>query len=321
MPGLRRLRHPAGRPAADARARRGPREHGVRLGHRLLQPVPVLHEHLRDALDPRPGPGDRHRRGGRPPRPRRVGHHRRRRRPVDRRQPPHPRPATQRQPDDPAVQQPDLRPDQGPVLAHVGDRQGHQVHADGLGRSAVQPAGRRPRRRGQLRRPHPRPRPQAHDGDVPGRPRPPRGVVRRDLPELQRLQRRRVRRRHQAAGPRRDDDRPRARPADPLRRRGTAGCGDGHRRAAADRRGGRRRRGRHPRPRCPSRRSGPGLRAVPAAPDEHSPTPFGVFRDVERPEYGIGRQRQLAQASERKGPGDLAALLRCNGTWSVDGTN
>ncbi len=49
----------------------------------------------------------------------RVGRHRRRRRAVHRRQPPHPRPAPQRQPQDPALQQPDLRPDQGPVLAHL----------------------------------------------------------------------------------------------------------------------------------------------------------------------------------------------------------
>ena len=39
------------------------------------------------------------------------------------------------------VQQPDLRADQGSVLAHLGDRQGDQVHADGLGRPALQPAG------------------------------------------------------------------------------------------------------------------------------------------------------------------------------------
>ena len=57
------------------------------------------------------------------------------------------------------------------------------------------------RRRGELRRPHPRPRPQAHDRDVPGGPRPPRRVVRRDLPELQRVQRRRVRRHHRPRAP------------------------------------------------------------------------------------------------------------------------
>ena len=38
-----------------------------------------------------------------------------------RRQPPDPRAAPQREPDDPAVQQPDLRADQGPVLAHVSE--------------------------------------------------------------------------------------------------------------------------------------------------------------------------------------------------------
>ena len=46
-----------------------------------------------------------------------VGRHRRRRRALHRRQPPDPRAAPQRQPQDPAVQQPDLRADEGPVLA------------------------------------------------------------------------------------------------------------------------------------------------------------------------------------------------------------
>ena len=55
--------------------------------------------------------------------------------------------------------------------------------------------------------------------------------------------------------------------------------------------------------------------------DDHSPTPFGIFRDVQRPEYASAISNQLAQASERKGPGDLAALLRSNGTWSVTGSN
>ena len=55
--------------------------------------------------------------------------------------------------------------------------------------------------------------------------------------------------------------------------------------------------------------------------DDHSPTPFGVFRDIQRQEYASAISHQLAQASERKGPGDLAALLRSNGTWSVAGTN
>jgi 2-oxoglutarate/2-oxoacid ferredoxin oxidoreductase subunit beta len=51
--------------------------------------------------------------------------------------------------------------------------------------------------------------------------------------------------------------------------------------------------------------------------DDYSPTPFGVLRDVERTDYGAAVGRQVAEASERKGPGDLAALLRSNGTWQA----
>ncbi len=52
--------------------------------------------------------------------------------------------------------------------------------------------------------------------------------------------------------------------------------------------------------------------------DDHSPTPFGIFRERHRDEYGAAVGNQLAEASEAKGPGDLAALLRSNGTWHVD---
>jgi 2-oxoglutarate ferredoxin oxidoreductase subunit beta len=55
--------------------------------------------------------------------------------------------------------------------------------------------------------------------------------------------------------------------------------------------------------------------------DDHSPTPFGIFRRVVRQEYASAIGAQLAQASERKGPGDLASLLRSNGTWTVAATN
>jgi 2-oxoglutarate ferredoxin oxidoreductase subunit beta len=48
------------------------------------------------------------------------------------------------------------------------------------------------------------------------------------------------------------------------------------------------------------------------------PTPMGVFRAVERPAYEVAVQRQLADASERSGPGDLAALLRSAPTWTVN---
>ncbi len=55
--------------------------------------------------------------------------------------------------------------------------------------------------------------------------------------------------------------------------------------------------------------------------DDHSPTPFGIFRSVERPDYGTSVGNQLAAASASKGPGDLAALLRSNGTWTVHADN
>ena len=137
---LRRLRHPAGSPAADARSRHRPREHRVHQRHRLQQPLPVLHEHVRHARHPRPRAGHCHgsRRGS--TRSRRVGDHRRRRRPVDRWQPLDPRLAAQCQPHDLVVQQPHLRAHQGPVLADVGGRQGHQEHPVRVGRPAVQPA-------------------------------------------------------------------------------------------------------------------------------------------------------------------------------------
>jgi 2-oxoglutarate ferredoxin oxidoreductase subunit beta len=48
-----------------------------------------------------------------------------------------------------------------------------------------------------------------------------------------------------------------------------------------------------------------------------TPTPVGVFRAVERPAYGVSMQQQIAAASEKSGPGDLAALLRSAPTWTV----
>jgi 2-oxoglutarate/2-oxoacid ferredoxin oxidoreductase subunit beta len=50
--------------------------------------------------------------------------------------------------------------------------------------------------------------------------------------------------------------------------------------------------------------------------DRHSPTPFGVFRSVGRADYGTQISDQLLQASAH-GAGDLAALLRSGGTWTV----
>jgi 2-oxoglutarate/2-oxoacid ferredoxin oxidoreductase subunit beta len=52
--------------------------------------------------------------------------------------------------------------------------------------------------------------------------------------------------------------------------------------------------------------------------DDRSPTPFGIFRQIDRPHYGGAVADQLLAASATHGPGDLAALLRSNGTWMVD---
>jgi 2-oxoglutarate ferredoxin oxidoreductase subunit beta len=49
----------------------------------------------------------------------------------------------------------------------------------------------------------------------------------------------------------------------------------------------------------------------------HEPTPVGVFRAVERPTYEALAGRQLVDAAEKSGSGDLTALLRSGGTWEV----
>jgi 2-oxoglutarate ferredoxin oxidoreductase subunit beta len=50
----------------------------------------------------------------------------------------------------------------------------------------------------------------------------------------------------------------------------------------------------------------------------YEPTPIGVFRAVQRPDYGTLVQEQLVAAAARKGPADLAALLRSGTTWTVE---
>ena len=53
------------------------------------------------------------------------------------------------------------------------------------------------------------------------------------------------------------------------------------------------------------------------ASDRKSPTPVGVFRAVERPDYGAGVDAQLAAAQAQKGSGDLKGLLHSLPTWEV----
>ena len=51
----------------------------------------------------------------------------------------------------------------------------------------------------------------------------------------------------------------------------------------------------------------------------YEPTPIGVFRAVERPEYGVQISEQITDAqAKRRGLGDLAALLRSGSSWTVD---
>jgi 2-oxoglutarate/2-oxoacid ferredoxin oxidoreductase subunit beta len=49
------------------------------------------------------------------------------------------------------------------------------------------------------------------------------------------------------------------------------------------------------------------------------PVPIGVFRQVSRPVYGIEMQRQIDQAVEQRGEGDLATLIAGKDNWTVDG--
>jgi 2-oxoglutarate ferredoxin oxidoreductase subunit beta len=47
------------------------------------------------------------------------------------------------------------------------------------------------------------------------------------------------------------------------------------------------------------------------------PTPIGIFRSVRRSVSGRELGRQLADARQTVGEGDLDALLRSGDTWSV----
>lgn len=49
----------------------------------------------------------------------------------------------------------------------------------------------------------------------------------------------------------------------------------------------------------------------------YGPTPLGIFRRVNRPTYESLMDHQIADATARKGPGDLSELIRSHGTWNV----
>ena len=48
------------------------------------------------------------------------------------------------------------------------------------------------------------------------------------------------------------------------------------------------------------------------------PTPVGVFRSVDRTEYGTAVNAQVDETIAKRGPGDLAALFRSATSWTVD---
>jgi 2-oxoglutarate ferredoxin oxidoreductase subunit beta len=49
----------------------------------------------------------------------------------------------------------------------------------------------------------------------------------------------------------------------------------------------------------------------------YGPTPMGIFRDVVRPAYEDLMARQLVDAQAKRGAGDLAKLIRSQGSWDV----
>ena len=270
--------------------------------------------------DPRPRAGDRHRCRAGPARSARVGHRRRRRHAVDRRQPPDPRAAPQREPQDPDVQQPDLRADEGPVLADERGRQGHEVDAVRLARPPVQPDLGRARRGGDVRRPHPRHGPQAHDRDVPARANEHRGAAFVEVYQncnvfndgaFDTILNKDARPEHA--------HRPAARRADPLRHRARAGRRDERVRRSDDRAGRRRRRGPAPRARrapAPTRRSRSRCRAWPTSRRRRRRSACSAPSN--RPSVRATRcSASWSEASDEAVPRDLEALLRSAPTWSV----
>jgi 2-oxoglutarate ferredoxin oxidoreductase subunit beta len=67
-------------------------------------------------------------------------------------------------------------------------------------------------------------------------------------------------------------------------------------------------------------RSEPGLAFMLSrlARGPYEPTPIGVFRAIDRPDYGGEVQHQLVAASEQRGPGELTNLLASGSTWTVN---
>ena len=167
MPGLRRPRHTQRRAARTARSSRCDRHAAqqvhLRLGHRLLVALHLLHEDVR--LPQHPWTRERHRHGrqNRQSRPLGLGGDGRRRLAGHRRQPLHPCHPPQRQPQRHSLQQRDLRPHERTVLPDFEARQDHQDFALRHGRKTVQPGRAGDRRERHVLRPLDRRRSKPHE--------------------------------------------------------------------------------------------------------------------------------------------------------------
>src|ERR1700733_2567064 len=230
-----------------------------------------------------------------------MDRHRRRRLAVDRRQPPDPRAAPQRPDQDPAVQQPDLRVDQGAGVADLGGGQGHEVDAVRRRGPSVQPGVSGARGRGELRRAHDRPRQAPPDRCAPRRGHARGRVAGRDLPELPGVQRRRVLGADREGDEGCEPDPARRRGADPLRRRERARRLAGPRWRPRDRGRGRRRRGRADRARPDAPRSGPRLLTGPPGRQ-----PDGADADRDLPRRPAPRLRPRGRRAGNAGDGGRA---------------
>ena len=208
---------------------------------------------------------------------------------LDRRQPPDPRAAPQREHQDPAVQQPDLRADEGPVLADERARQGDEVDADGLAGLAVQPAVAGDRRGGDVRRARDRHRPEAPDARCCAPPPQHKGTAFVEI--------------YQNCNIFNDgafdfvreekENRIYLEQGEPVGETGLVH--DAH---AAD----------------PAQ----AFALTRITQDTHGATPIGVFRDVDRPSYDELMAAQLESATEKRGAGELAALIASGDTWQID---
>ena len=137
---LRRQRDP--RRGAAPVPRRGPgaRAHGVRVRHRLLEPLPALHEDLRLPRHPRPRVPARRRHQDGAAGPERVRQHRRRRLLQHRRGALDPRDPLQHEPDGDPARQPRVRAHQEAGVADLADRLQEQHDAARLAARGAEPA-------------------------------------------------------------------------------------------------------------------------------------------------------------------------------------